>query len=180
MTLRRQVDACKGTITNLLAVARQDRLDAATEQPVTEFVEGIVGKWRLIRPVVHFKNRVSGVVPEPSIVTDETLGQALMNLLNNAADASPAHVEIDTNWTDEHIVIEVSDRGPGFPEAAIRSAGEVFFSTKGQESGRGLGLFLAKATVERVGGSLTLSRREGSGSVARLMIPFTRNATGHP
>lgn len=173
--LRRQVEACKGTITNMLAAARQSRFDSATALPVTEFVQSIARKWRLVRPVVYFDCRVIGHGAAPAIVVDETLGQTLTNLLNNAADASSSHVEVETGWTDRHVTIDVLDRGPGFADEALQSVGQAFFSTKGAETGRGLGLFLAKAAVERVGGSLTFQRREGGGSVARLALPVARD-----
>ncbi len=172
--LRRQVESCKSTITNLLASARQNRLDTAEARPVGEFVDEVAKKWQLIRPVVHFEKHVAGKAPVPTIVVDETLVQALMNILNNAADASPAHVEIATTWTDAQVMIDVMDRGPGFADAAMQSAGHVFFSTKDSGAGHGIGLFLARATVERMGGALVLSHRDGGGSVARLVLPVTR------
>jgi two-component system sensor histidine kinase RegB len=174
--LRRQVEACKLTITNLLANAQQSRFDAASARPVTEFVQDVLHKWQLMRPIVRTQSRVSGPAPAPTIVTDETLGQALMNLLNNAADASPEQVEIETRWTDASAVVEVLDRGPGFPAEAMQSAGGAFFSTKEPGSGRGLGLFLARAAVERVGGELVLNAREGGGSIARLVLPIAGEA----
>jgi two-component system sensor histidine kinase RegB len=174
--LRRQVDACRGTITNLLATAQQTRFDAAMARPVTDFVDDVVAKWRLMRPAAHSETRIAGTPPAPNIVIDDTLGQALTNLLNNAADASPQRIEIETNWTDANAVVEVMDRGPGIPDEALQNAGSAFFSTKEPESGRGLGLFLARAAVERVGGELVLSRRDDGGSVARLVLPIAREA----
>jgi two-component system sensor histidine kinase RegB len=172
--LNRQVEVCRNTITNLLASAGQTRFDNAAAIPVNEFVGGVIEKWRLIRPVVHFENRIVGKPPVPAIIADETLSQALMNLLNNAADASPEHVEIQTDWKQSSVVIDVSDRGPGFAEDAIRNAGKAFFSTKNPDGGRGLGLYLAKAAVERVGGSLLVRNRDGGGSSAQLVLPVAQ------
>lgn len=172
--LGRQVEVCRNTITNLLASAGQNRLDRAVALPASEFVAGVVEKWRLIRPVVHFENRLLGAAPEPAIVVDETLSQALMNLLNNAADASPEHVEIQTAWTQSAVVIDVYDRGPGFAEEAMHHAGKTFFSTKNPDTGRGLGLFLAKAAVERVGGSLHMRNRSAGGFHAQLVLPLAQ------
>jgi two-component system sensor histidine kinase RegB len=175
--LRRQVDACKTSVTHLLAAARKSQFEGATSLPVTEFVANVIAKWQLMRPVVHFENRVAGNPPVPAVVTDVTLGQAMMNLLNNAADASADNVEIRTGWNGEHITIEILDRGPGFPEAAMQSGGKAFFSTKEPDSGRGLGLFLARAAVERMGGSLQLTHREGGGAIARLELPTAGDKT---
>ena len=169
--LQRQVDACRGTITNLLASAQQTRFDAVAARPVTEFVNDVIGKWRLMRPAASCDCRVILPGRAPTVATDETLGQALMNLLNNAADASGNKVEVEARWTADSATIDVMDRGPGFPEEMLESAGNAFFSTKEPGSGRGLGLFLARAAVDRIGGELQFLRREGGGSIARLLVP---------
>jgi len=58
-------------------------------------------------------------------------------------------------WDAGNLTLEIRDQGPGLtPEAAAR-AGSAFFTTK--QEGRGLGLFLANATLERLGGSVRLS-----------------------
>ena len=172
--LRRQVEACKNTITNLLASAGQDRLEQAVAYPVTDFLDTIIKKWKLLRPVVHFENNVVGNSPVPLIVADETFSQALINLLNNAADASPSDIEINTSWNPVHITIEVRDRGQGFQGESIENIGKQFFSTKGLEEGRGLGLFLAKASIERLGGSLQLRNRNKGGMVAQITLPIAQ------
>ena len=103
---------------------------------------------------------------------DLALRSALLNLLNNAADASPEEMDILLRWNDENITLEIRDHGPGLtPEAASR-AGSAFFTTK--KEGRGLGMFLANATLERLGGSVRLSNREGGGATTEVTLPLRR------
>jgi two-component system sensor histidine kinase RegB len=94
----------------------------------------------------------------------------VINVLNNAADASPLSVEIDISWSAEALTIEVRDRGAGIADEVAANAGRKPFSTKSPN--RGLGLFLANATVDRIGGSVALSNREGGGNCTRVTIPF--------
>ena len=106
----------------------------------------------------------------PLIKVDTTLRAALMNLLNNAADAAPQAIEICTHWDAKHFRLEIFDHGSGLNAEAVLKAGSAFFTTK--KEGRGLGLLLANATVERMGGSVRLFNREGGGATTQLILPI--------
>lgn len=172
--LRRQVETCKNSITALLTAAGQQRLEDATAVPATQFVKDVLAKWQLIRPLAHLDNTLVCDEPEPWIITDATLSQALINILNNAADASPDNVEINTHWNSREVTIEVRDCGAGLQGDATTQAGQAFFSTKAPDSGRGLGLFLARAAIERLGGSLRMQNRDGGGLCIQISLPITR------
>jgi two-component system sensor histidine kinase RegB len=90
-------------------------------------------------------------VPAPEIFADASLGQAILILLNNAADASPHHVDIEARWDDEALRIAVGDRGSGVPPGRLEQLGRMFFTTKAPGQGTGLGLVLAASTVNRLG-----------------------------
>ena len=71
------------------------------------------------------------------------------------------------------MVIEILDRGPGIrPEVSAR-LGKTPLSTKSQ--GLGVGLFLAHATVERLGGSIEMTAQRGGGTLTRISIPLLTN-----
>ena len=132
----------------------------------------MLDEWQLLRPTVHYRFQVSGMQPSPRMRADLALRSALLNLLNNAADASPDEMDILLRWDEENITLEIHDHGPGLtPEVAAR-AGSAFFTTK--QEGRGLGLFLANATLERLGGSVRLSNREGGGATTEVILPLRR------
>ena len=171
-TLRIQVDACKHTITRMVAAAGQARAEGGGAQPVDQFLRETVERWRLIRPTVSVSERIAGAVPAPSIVTEQTLRQAIISLLNNAADASPHHVELDCSWDRDRLNLEIRDRGPGLSREAAAHAGRHFFSTKPAGQGNGIGLILARATLERLGGRVELKPREGGGACTLLELPL--------
>jgi two-component system sensor histidine kinase RegB len=110
------------------------------------------------------------------IVGEATLEQALLNLFNNAADAGDGQVDIAAEWDGAQLRIEISDRGPGFDEKVLLQAGRDFITTRAE--GAGIGLFLAHAAVERLGGRIALAGREGGGAVTRVELPLEKIKAG--
>ncbi len=168
--LRQQVDRCKAILSNLSASAGQARAEGGAREPLDRYLEGVVTQWRQLRSGARAECRIEGEGPPPPIVADKTLTQAIVNLLNNAADAAGGEaVELRGGWDGERLVIEVLDRGPGAPEPILRNPGAPFVTTK--PHGHGLGLYLARSVVERYGGTLTLAPREGGGTRAHIELP---------
>jgi|GEM_PF-1129488 len=104
------------------------------------------------------------------------LGQVLVNLVINAADAvkgrPDALVFLRLREEDDRAVIEVEDNGPGVPAELRLRIFEPFFTTKG-ESGNGLGLWISSEIARLHGGSLTVVAGQGPGACFRLELPFT-------
>jgi len=109
------------------------------------------------------------------------LGQALTNLLQNAADAvamrpGAGRIEVTVRETDGRIVVEVADDGIGLPEDRARLT-EPYVTHK--PKGTGLGLAIVKKIMEDHGGSVALADRvpredwPGPGTVASLTLPTT-------
>jgi len=161
-----QVRNCKRIIDTLV----NDAQKTPELMNIEKFLFGVLDEWQLLRPTVHYTYQVSGVQPAPRLRADPALRAALLNLLNNAADASSEGMQIMLRWDDRNIVLEIQDQGLGLtPEAAAR-AGSAFFTTK--EEGRGLGLFLANATLERLGGNVRLFNRDGGGATTEVTLPL--------
>lgn len=106
-------------------------------------------------------------------VDAEHLARALANLLQNAAESSPAGggIEIDAcpGRDADNIVIAVRDRGSGIrPEHAARLF-KPFFTTR--TDGVGLGLANVKKVVELLGGRIEAGNRDGGGAEFRIELP---------
>lgn len=93
----------------------------------------------------------------------------VQNLLDNALAAAPLHRASVHAYSDDHTwSVDVADAGPGLSTSDLKRIGRETFSTK--PKGMGVGLFLGRAILERLGGSLQLSSGEG-GTTVRLTIP---------
>ncbi|ARU60728.1 histidine kinase [Tumebacillus avium] len=100
----------------------------------------------------------------------------LGNLIDNAMEAvlqadgdKQVHVFLTDLGAD--LILEVEDTGPGVPEADVERIFEVGYSTKGAEEHRGFGLALVKKAVEQLGGYLTYSATQPTGSIFTVAIP---------
>ncbi|SEO16560.1 two-component system, OmpR family, sensor histidine kinase QseC [Paracoccus alcaliphilus] len=103
------------------------------------------------------------------------LAPALRNLLENAILASPAGATVEARLTrDEGSVrFSVLDRGPGIAETDRPHVTERFYRGAASPAGggSGLGLSIVAAAVTAMGGELRLSRREGGGEQAEIILP---------
>jgi len=117
--------------------------------------------------------------PVPLVRASEAyLGQVVLNLLVNAAQAIPEgtpadhHIRVATRADGAgRAVLEVADTGHGMPPEVVSRIFEPFFTTKPPDEGTGLGLAVARRVVESFGGTLTCKSREGHGSTFRIRLP---------
>ncbi len=170
--LRSQIGRCKEILASLSVAAGQVRAESGARLPLDAYLKDIVRRWGDTRPGVHAQTRFDGVQPAPLIVAEQTLSQAITNILNNAADASPDSVELEGHWTHDELTLEIGDRGAGLAPEVLAKTGEPFVSTKAPGEGLGLGLFLACTTLQRLGGSVRLFSRAGGGVRCRLILPL--------
>ncbi|MEK7738034.1 MAG: ATP-binding protein [Pseudomonadota bacterium] len=171
--LREQIAACKRIISGLAASAGAARAEDGSGVSVDRWIERIVAHWRTLRPQAAPRLTLTGSAngsQAPRIVGEATLEQALLSLLNNAADASPADVEIVARWTHERLQLEILDRGPGIEAALLQKAGREIFSTRPE--GAGIGLYLAHAAIARHDGSISMEARAGGGTLVRVELPL--------
>jgi len=108
----------------------------------------------------------------PSVIhtRGSALSQVWTNLIDNAADASPAQGQIEiATWTEPAnganpgwLAVSITDHGPGIPAEVLPRIFEAFFTTKPQGSGTGLGLEIVHRIVtQKFGGKIDVDSRPG-------------------
>jgi two-component system sensor histidine kinase HydH len=99
------------------------------------------------------------------------LRQAVVNVVQNALQASPAdgRVEVELTGARSALVIKVRDRGPGIPAGEEKQIFEPFHTRR--TKGIGLGLAIARRMVELHGGTIDAGARDGGGAEVTIMIP---------
>lgn len=111
----------------------------------------------------------------PVIANDKAqLQQVFLNLISNSIDAisKDGLIEIGSRSTDSHIVVTISDDGPGIPKDQQSKVFEPFFTTKETGKGTGLGLWISYDIMEKMGGTIVFESREGEGSAFTVKIPI--------
>lgn len=162
-------------LSQLLALCRERIRNLAVPTEV-DLVRD-VSQWRLVRPTITL-NR-TGELPS-ALRVEPAISHLIQALLNNAADAGEAigNLEVDLHlaYCDGAITGEVRDHGSGFnPDRSLLPTSNLFHSEK--PGGLGVGLALSHATVEQLGGEMTMTPAKGGGTRIRFHLPLTPLAT---
>ncbi|HET8936516.1 MAG TPA: hybrid sensor histidine kinase/response regulator [Polyangiales bacterium] len=106
------------------------------------------------------------------------LGQILLNLLLNAAQAVPAHkraenrIQVLASPIAEKLLISVRDNGPGIVPGLQERVFEPFFTTK--ENGTGLGLAICRELATRAHGTISVENLRGGGAQFDIRVPIAK------
>ena len=174
-----QVQLCRRAIAGLAAAAGTERLGEVRSAAAGGLVADVAARLRAVRPEVALK---VGVFVHDNVLlrSDDTLHQALLNFLNNAADVSPASVELralQDRLNPLRLVIEVLDRGPGIAPELRERLGKSLVASKGPRKGHGAGVLIAQAAIERLGGRVAISDRRSGGTCVRIELPLFHSSS---
>lgn len=170
-TLRRQVDRCKEILVRLAADAGQAQALGGSVRPVDDYLLEVTARWRERHPEARLECQWQGPRPAPRILGDKTLEQAIANVLTNAATASGAPVQVHGAWDAERLQLAVRDQGPGLEQGLEGRLGREPLTPR-PDGGLGWGLYLARATLERLGGRLDIRAGAPAGLVVTLTLPL--------
>lgn len=116
------------------------------------------------------------------IADRERVTQIIVNLLSNACKFSPAGeaVRVKIWMLDQLAYLSVTDRGPGIPlefqERLFEPFAQADTSSRRRHGGTGLGLYIAKAFAERMGGRIQFETQAGCGTTFTVALPLTETA----
>jgi len=171
--IRQEVERCRDILQQMAARAGEGTGEMLSQLSVTGVehdLSEVLGS-RAAQLSFEREGELSEIVAPKRLLV-----QVLANLVRNAFDAQAEAgkvepVRIVTRIDSERAAFEIFDSGAGIPAHASERVGEPFFTTKAPGRGLGLGVFLARAFAEEMGGELTLAARPGGGTVARLIVP---------
>jgi two-component system sensor histidine kinase RegB len=170
--IRSELDRCRAILDRMAADAGQAGGEPVSPATAEEVLDAVVGPLdRNGRVRVACSQAASGKVV---CVPVQGLTQALRGIVKNALDASQGDllVRVAADCSATHLMITVQDDGEGMSSEVLRRAGEPFFTTKEPGQGMGLGLFLARSIVERLGGNLEIRSAPGQGTTVTVALPL--------
>jgi two-component system, sensor histidine kinase RegB len=163
-TMKSLLEDCRDRVRELSAPAGSDVASVN--------LDDVIQHWQLVRPTIELHR--SGSIRGFERV-DPAVGHLLQVLLNNAADAGEqsgvARVDLDLESDERGLRGQVRDYGVGFDRARLPLPPALFNSSK--SGGLGIGLALSHATVERLGGQLSMQATEGRGVRVAFRLPVT-------
>jgi|TARA_B110000037_G_scaffold222178_1_gene295983 two-component system sensor histidine kinase RegB len=166
--LNQQIEICKATLKRLLMTAEESQSSQHKPRQLHIYFSELVERWQLMRPSLNASIEIADA---PMLALfHPTIDQSILNLLNNAADASPEKVEISIDWTRENVTLDIRDYGAGLDPLAVDELGKPFVTDK--SNGLGLGLFLSRATLTRYGGTVKLQNTAGGGTHTQIVLPL--------
>ena len=166
--LAQQIARCDKVLRNLLSTTTEDSGPVVTQVGV--LLNGLLEKWSLARPEIKLETTIPECEALHKIRYDQSLQHALINLLNNAADASLEFVSLQVGASKNWLQIVIEDHGPGIPADIAGSLGKT--SISGKQGGLGLGVLLGQASIERLGGEVKLADRQGPGTRLEIRLPL--------
>ena len=173
--MREQVDHCRDILNGLTREAGQQRAEGGGAVDAFAWASAVAERWQQLRPGAALAIEAGAAAAGAVIVADASLGEALHNLIDNAANANiragnrGAPVELGAQREGGMVVIDVLDRGPGLEPGRVEAARHAPLGAHAE--GMGVGLMLAHAAIEHHGGRLEFRSRPGGGTIARMLIP---------
>jgi two-component system sensor histidine kinase RegB len=169
--IRREVDRCRDIVQQMSAQAG----GAAGEMPEKTDANAIalelrrrLDETRSARLDVRADASTAFVVPSRALV--QTLGSLVKNAFEATRDE--AHVVLAIDSAGDRVRFSVVDEGTGMTADQLAHVGEPFFTTKDPGAGMGLGVFLARAFADRLGGTLAFDSTSSRGTKVVLEIPM--------
>jgi signal transduction histidine kinase len=151
--------------------------EGRSEVDLCALASGVVTAVKAQHPEVEFAIDA----PAHALVNavEPRMESVLRNLIDNAAifaglaasSEHPAKVWVSVRTAQGHVEVRVEDNGPGIEEKDLPHVFDRFFTTRGRESGSGLGLALAQAVVQAHQGSISVSSETGNGAKFTLTLP---------
>lgn len=132
-------------------------------------------QWHNLRPDARCTwHRLAEEKEDYMVLMDDAFWLALLNILNNAADAGDGRMDMYTTISDTNCwEVGIHNRSGFLSSTQLKKAGlDILESDK--PSGLGLGVRLSHATLSRLSGSLTLENHAQGGVFAKIVIPLNR------
>ncbi|HET6611710.1 MAG TPA: ATP-binding protein [Kofleriaceae bacterium] len=172
LLMRDEVGRCRVILDQMAAGSGGSAGEGITEITVGEVIRDALAGTRAQPPI---KLAIPDAIAATRLrVTPRAMAQALRSVLTNAQDASAADtaVVLSARADGPALAVEIKDTGQGMAPEILARVGEPFFTTKPPGRGMGLGLFLTRAVIDNLGGTLKLASEPGQGTRVSIELPM--------
>jgi two-component system, sensor histidine kinase RegB len=174
--MQNQVNRCKEALSLMSASAGEMRAESGKLMLISNYLDDVLYQWRTHKPTAKLQFFIDpDIAADANIIAERTLTHALINILNNAVEASDPErgIEFHAQWSMAELTLKIRDYGPGFPVELVDIIGKQPVTSKNK--GLGVGLFLTYSTIHRLGGNIELSNMEHGGACVKINLPLLIN-----
>jgi two-component system sensor histidine kinase RegB len=182
--LQSQAVRCRD-ILGRLSLRADERDEVFERMSVSQLIDEVIEPHRQTGACIKVDLRGgSNGSGEPVMRRNPGIIYGLGNLVENAVDFARSQVVIAAEWNGRLVRVTVSDDGPGFHPGVLGRLGEPYVTTRpqqgarttGEQSGLGLGIFIAMTLLERSGAQIEMTNRLGPQGGAIVKITWPREA----
>jgi two-component system sensor histidine kinase RegB len=174
LIMQQQINRCKDTLSVMSASAGEMRAESGSSMLLTDYIDNVVMQWRTHKPSAKLNFFIEPtVVMDAKIIAERTLTHSIINILNNAAEATQPDlgIEFHADWDVNQVTLKICDFGLGLPPALLEFAGKQPVVSEKQR-GLGVGLFLTYSTISRLGGKINLYNKDTGGACVEITLPL--------
>jgi two-component system NtrC family sensor kinase len=180
--IRQEAERASSIVRNLLSFARRQEGERQLQsiRPILESTHQLL-KNQLLAARIELTLTFEPGLPEVEVHANQ-IKQVFVNIINNSAQAIASmraqqgggRIDIVTRCEPDGLSVNISDNGPGIPEAVVQRIFEPFFSTKSEGEGTGLGLSICHGIVKEHGGDIAVDpggAGSGHGATFSVQLP---------
>ncbi|MCW5751223.1 MAG: ATP-binding protein, partial [Alphaproteobacteria bacterium] len=120
------------------------------------------------KPGIACEIEVLSAGAQPEVTRRPEILHGLGNLLQNAFDFARTRVTVSLSWTDQRLMLRVLDDGPGISVDILGALGEPYVTSRPDDGGMGLGVFIAKTLLEHTGASVRFANNPAGGCLVSV------------
>lgn len=170
--LKQQVTRCKRSLSQLTQYYNKDNPDQEEEITLGDFRGDVQDYIVNIYPSAPVSFIAIGD-SNSEVISNLSIKHAVINIIENSIKAAKTRVEVTFQIVNEHAAhfeISINDDGPGIPSKVMESMGEPFISMR--KESMGLGIFLANAAIQRLGGKIEMLNLKLGGALTLIKLPL--------
>jgi len=172
-------------IRDIVAYSRNNRTQVNIEKvEIKEVIKDISAGLRYLESDEIILKEIINIEEPALIQSDRTRIQIILNnLISNSIkyrhpDRKPK-ISISCRRTENNAIVSVKDNGLGIKEEHLGKIFDMFYRTSDKSSGSGLGLYIVKETIKKLGGTVDVWSEINSGTTFTLTIPITEDALNY-
>lgn len=167
-------------ISDIIDYSRNSRLEIIMDKfDIRQDIDDVLNSLSYLDPENHIEIRINIDDDVKEIVTDQRrLNIIISNMISNCfryhrKDSPDPFIDISVFSKDTEVVFEISDNGQGIKNEHLTKIFDMFYRASENSQGSGLGLYIVKETIDKLGGSIKVESTFDEGTTFIILLPLS-------